>query len=183
MAVGREVSPLSGNTRVPRRVDNGEVRMRRVWIPAAILGVCAVGLAVADAMGADTVTVRTVTLNGKSEAILANAQGMTLYYFTKDTASSIACTGGCAKLWPPLLLTSAQPSGPASVVKGLTVFNGPDGRQVEYKGHPLYTYAGDKAPGDTSGNGLYHAWHVVPPTVAALSDPKAQTSQTANGGW
>src|SRR5216684_3354750 len=36
--------------------------------------------------------------------ILVNAKGMTLYVFAKDTKGKIACTGGCAKFWPPLLV-------------------------------------------------------------------------------
>ncbi|HKV00563.1 MAG TPA: hypothetical protein VJQ26_00480, partial [Ktedonobacteraceae bacterium] len=36
-----------------------------------------------------------VTVNGQSETILTNAQGMTLYYFTSDTATKAACTGAC----------------------------------------------------------------------------------------
>src|ERR1700730_11501324 len=48
-----------------------------------------------------------VTVNGKSEAILTNAQGMTLYYFTNDTVTNSACTGTCAGTWPPLLFTGS----------------------------------------------------------------------------
>ena len=36
-----------------------------------------------------------------------------------------------------------------------TVFTRPDGqRQSAYKGHPLYFFAGDAAPGDTTGRGV-----------------------------
>src|SRR6266568_8812451 len=47
------------------------------------------------------------TVNGQSVTILTNAQGMTLYYFKPDTAVTSACTGGCAHIWPPLILTGS----------------------------------------------------------------------------
>ena len=37
--------------------------------------------------------------------------------------------------------------------------------QATYDGHPLYTYIGDRAPGQDSGNNLNlngGLWHVVP---------------------
>jgi predicted lipoprotein with Yx(FWY)xxD motif len=62
---------------------------------------------VATPTTASTSTVQTaqVTVNGKALTILTDTQGRTLYYFTPDTAAMAACTGGCAKAWPPLLYT------------------------------------------------------------------------------
>lgn len=37
----------------------------------------------------------TATVNGTSQTILTNMQGMTLYYFKPDTATTAACTGEC----------------------------------------------------------------------------------------
>src|SRR5262245_2149434 len=37
--------------------------------------------------------------------ILANAQGRTLYIFTKDSNGTSACTDACAKAWPPATAT------------------------------------------------------------------------------
>ncbi|MEA2313103.1 MAG: hypothetical protein QOE28_3071, partial [Solirubrobacteraceae bacterium] len=40
-------------------------------------------------------------------------------------------------------------------------------RQVTYAGHPLYTFLGDSAPGQTNGQGLNAfgaTWHVVAPS-------------------
>jgi len=53
------------------------------------------------------IRVTTATVKGKAESILTNAQGMTLYYFTPDTATKTACTGKCAQNWPPLLATGS----------------------------------------------------------------------------
>src|SRR5690348_11689843 len=43
-----------------------------------------------------TVNVATATVPGKRERILTDAKGMALYYFTPDTPTKAACTGGCA---------------------------------------------------------------------------------------
>ena len=43
---------------------------------------------------------------------------------------------------------------------------GDGGAQVTYHGHPLYYYAGDRRPGDTTGQGLDQfgaRWFVVAP--------------------
>src|SRR6185312_13509685 len=39
------------------------------------------------------------TVGGKSVTILTDTKGMTLYYRTSDTATSV-CSGGCASAWP-----------------------------------------------------------------------------------
>jgi predicted lipoprotein with Yx(FWY)xxD motif len=57
----------------------------------------------------------------------------------------------CLKLWHPFLAPAdAQPDGWWEPI------GRPDGRkQWAYKGFALYTYAGDKAPGDHSGQAVY----------------------------
>jgi predicted lipoprotein with Yx(FWY)xxD motif len=107
------------------------------------------------------------TVGGASETILTNAQGMTLYYFDPDTASTIACTGSCAQLWPPLLEgDNSSLQAPAGVTGTISVLNGTNGKQVEYNGHPLYTYTGDSAPGQANGDGYNGKWHVATPSIA-----------------
>ena len=110
----------------------------------------------------------TATVKGKSETVLTNAQGMTLYYFTPDAPAKIACTSSCAQAWPPLLFkSSGSPAGDAPLSGKLTVVNGANGTQIEYNGHPLYTYSGDTTPGQTSGEGLFGKWFVCTPNLAA----------------
>jgi ABC-type Fe3+-hydroxamate transport system substrate-binding protein len=54
------------------------------------------------------ITVKTAskTVAGKSETILVDAKGMTLYYFTPDKGGTVTCTAACLEAWPPLLLPS-----------------------------------------------------------------------------
>ncbi len=96
-----------------------------------------------------------VTSNG----VLATPAGATLYTFDKDTANSgkSACNGPCAANWPPLAAQASDaPSGDYSIVTR------DDGsRQWAYKGWPLYTFAKDAKPGDTTGDGKGNVWHLV----------------------
>ena len=116
-----------------------------------------------------TVKTMTATVSGKSVTILTNAKGITLYYFTPDTKTSSACTGGCADNWPPLLATGSTPLTSAAPGK-LTVQKNVNGMQIQYNGHFLYAFVGDQAPGDTKGEGLASGkWHVVTTDLAELS--------------
>ena len=108
-----------------------------------------------------------VTVKGQSEMVLTNAQGMTLYYFTPDSATQSACTGACAQAWPPLLFAgSGGPTSSTSLSGKLSAQTDANGNQVEYNGHLLYTYSGDTAPGQTNGEGLLGKWFVATPTLA-----------------
>ena len=109
----------------------------------------------------------TATVNGKSEMILTDAQGKTLYYFKPDTATTSACTSSCADNWPPLLATGSSTPTSATPLPGkLTMQTTANGNQVEYNGHLLYTFAGDSGPGLTKGEGLFGKWFVVTPDLA-----------------
>ena len=111
-----------------------------------------------------------VTVNGKSETILTNAQGRTLYYFKSDTATKVACTGACARIWPPLLFTGTGLPTSATRLSGkLSVVTDANGKQIEYNGHPLYTYSLDTASGQTHGEGFKGVWFVVTPNLAVQS--------------
>jgi predicted lipoprotein with Yx(FWY)xxD motif len=104
----------------------------------------------------------TVTVNGTSKSVLTNSQGRTLYYRTSDAPPSTVCSGGCASAWPPLVLSgSSTPASATSLPGKLAIVADANGNQVEYNGHPLYTFSGDTGPGQTSGEGVGGIWHVV----------------------
>ena len=118
---------------------------------------------------ASTFTVMTAQamVNGKATTILINAQGRTLYYFTPDTASKTVCTGSCAQTWPPLLFTgTGKPTASTTLPGELEVYKNANGNQVIYNDHPLYSYSGDSAAGQTSGEGLFGKWFVATPDLA-----------------
>jgi predicted lipoprotein with Yx(FWY)xxD motif len=116
------------------------------------------------------VRLATATVKGKAVTILATPQGLTLYYFTPDSTTKTACTGGCPKIWPPLLFTgSGTPLGDSSLSGPLSVLNDANGNQMQYNGHLLYTYSGDTAAGETTGEGLFGKWFVCTPGLTALA--------------
>jgi predicted lipoprotein with Yx(FWY)xxD motif len=136
----------------------------------AVLALAACGQSASGSPGGSSTTtvvhVRSMTVGGKSVSALTNAQGMTLYYLTKDTTSSATCSGSCAKTWPPLLLLSGSPGSDTRLSGTLTFLNSANGRQVVYNGYPLYTYSGDSKPGDANGNGYGGIWFVATSDVA-----------------
>ena len=118
------------------------------------------------------------TVKGHSETILTNAERKTLYYFTADSATQSACSGSCAQMWPPLLSTgSGGPTSSTSLAGKLSVQMDTNGNQVEYNGHPLYTFSGDTAPGQTNGEGLFGMWFVATPNLAV------QGGGSTSGGY
>jgi predicted lipoprotein with Yx(FWY)xxD motif len=122
---------------------------------------------------------KTTTIGGA--AVLTNGKGFTLYWFAPDTSTKSNCNGSCATYWPPV-------KGPVTVGAGVTgklaTIKRSDGSvQATYNGHPLYTYVGDKAPGQAKGNGLNLSggvWHEVTVSGAAAAAPSGSAS--AGGG-
>jgi len=118
-----------------------------------------------------TLNVASAMIEGKSQPILVDVKGMSLYYLTSDTATTSACTGGCAGAWPPLLGVVA-PKTPASVTGKLAIIKTANGSQVSYNGHLLYRFGVDSKPGDVQGEGRHGpqngAWHVATPELKPL---------------
>jgi predicted lipoprotein with Yx(FWY)xxD motif len=138
--------------------------------------------------GAAAATV-TVVSKGSVGAVLSNAQGMTLYHYTADTPGVSTCTGGCATIWPPLLLPAGATTPVAGKgVDGLSTITRSDGSvQVTYDKEPLYTFSGDTSPTDAKGQGVGGTWFAVKSdsTGAPTASTKAPTATTAapSGGY
>ena len=120
----------------------------------------------------------TVTINGQSKTVLTNAKGLTLYYFTSDSATQSALSRNCLRVWPPLLFGgSGGPTSSTSLSGKLSVQTDVNGNQIEYNGHPLYTFSVDTARGQTNGEGLFGMWFVATPNLAV------QGSESTSGGY
>ena len=94
--------------------------------------------------------------------LLTNAKGLTLYWFAPDTSTKSVCYGSCAAYWPPVTGTPSAGLGVTGNLGTITRTNG--AAQATYDGRPLYTYIGDSAPGQDSGNNLNlngGLWHIV----------------------
>jgi len=87
--------------------------------------------------------------------VLVDANGRTLYLFEADKGAKSACDGACAAAWPPLVTKGKPTAGAGLTASKLGTTKRADGTTaLTYNGHPLYTYAGDTAAGQTSGQGL-----------------------------
>ena len=96
--------------------------------------------------------------------ILVDSKGMTLYMFTKDGADKSNCAGKCLEAWPPLIDTgnTTVAAGLDASLLGTTAL--PDGSMIVTYNHiPLYHWAADLKPGDTSGQDVNNVWFVVSP--------------------
>jgi predicted lipoprotein with Yx(FWY)xxD motif len=143
--------------------------MKKLSIPllASVLAVAACGSS-SNTTSSSTSTAKTpaktasaVAISAKSEpgvgVVLVDSQGHTLYQFLPDGGKKVTCTGGCAGVWPPVMLPSGAKPIASGGVKASLLSSDPDpsgGRVVTYGGWPLYTYVADSSPGSHSGQGL-----------------------------
>jgi len=94
---------------------------------------------------------------------LADGNGLSLYYFSRDTKNTSNCTEGCAVNWPPFHADTAK-IGAALAPDDFATITRTDGRlQTTYKSKPLYYFKNDKYPGDTFGQGLGGVWFLATP--------------------
>ncbi|HEX3189431.1 MAG TPA: hypothetical protein VHS30_06550 [Streptosporangiaceae bacterium] len=120
-----------------------------------------------------TVALKTETT--RAGMVLADNHGLTLYYYSADKRGSgkSVCTGGCATAWPPLAAPVKAPAG-VRLPGPLGIITRPGGlRQVTINGFPIYLYAGDKAPGQETGNGMAGSWHVIKIHATAAATGRA----------
>lgn len=93
--------------------------------------------------------------SNKLGKILVDSKGRALYLFVADRSTKSTCYGACAGAWPPLTTTGKPVAGTgvSASLLGTTKRTGGT-TEVTYAGHPLYYYAGDTGPGQTTGQGL-----------------------------
>ncbi|CDG85409.1 COG4315 family predicted lipoprotein [Janthinobacterium agaricidamnosum] len=93
----------------------------------------------------------------KTDGILVNSAGMTVYTFDKDVANSgkSVCNGACLTAWPAV-------AAPQDVKPPYSVVTRDDGsKQLAYHGKPLYLFVQDQKAGDRNGDNAKQLWHVV----------------------
>jgi predicted lipoprotein with Yx(FWY)xxD motif len=99
--------------------------------------------------------------------ILVDGRGRTVYVFANDKTNVSTCDGACAADWPPVPAPSPLPASPPGVPGALGTTARFDGTsQLTVAGHPLYTFSGDSAAGQTKGQGITlngGLWTVVSP--------------------
>lgn len=95
------------------------------------------------------------------KTVLTDTESRTLYGLSAEKHGGFICTGACQEAWHPLVIPAGvKPRGPVA----LGTRARPDGHiQVTFNGLPLYTFAGDKAPGEANGEGIRDVgtWHAI----------------------
>ena len=117
--------------------------------------------------------------------ILVDGRGRTVYVFANDKTNASTCDGACAADWPPVPAPSPPPAPPPGVSGALGTTARSDGtRQLTVAGHPVYTFSGDSAAGQTKGQGITlngGLWTVVSP--AGAPDPNAGAGGVHRHSW
>jgi predicted lipoprotein with Yx(FWY)xxD motif len=167
--------------------------MRKAFARAALLAALTVAVAACggdDDAGSGTAATAAPTTaaaqetNGATVAvassslgdILVDAEGRTLYAFTKDQGDQSACSGECATNWPALTGTATAGTGAqAGLLSTSMQANGSS--QVTYGGRPLYHFAGDTKPGDLNGQGVGNVWFAV------TADGELVKAKAGGGGY
>lgn len=111
-------------------------------------------------------------------SIVVDGAGMTVYMFDKDTQGSgeSSCAGDCLTAWPPVTTTGDAPTADGVTGELAAIPTADGARQVTVNGWPLYTYTGDAAPGDVTGQGVGGVWWVLTPAGERLADGGADGS-------
>jgi predicted lipoprotein with Yx(FWY)xxD motif len=117
--------------------------------------------------------------------IIVDGKGRTVYDFANDKTSASTCTGACAANWPFVPAPASLPASLPGVTGklGTTIRTG-GARQLTIAGHPVYTFAGDSAPGQTNGQGKVldgGLWTVVSPAGAPEANLAGAASQGPTG--
>jgi predicted lipoprotein with Yx(FWY)xxD motif len=133
--------------------------------------------------------VKTAANSKLGTTILVDDHGMTLYRLSGEQNGRFICAStGCLKVWHPLI--AAGSFGPGSTLGSLSTASRPGiGKQITYKGMPLYTFAQDKATGEANGQGIKDVgvWNAVTATASPASAPSApaapaQPAPSGGGG-
>lgn len=105
---------------------------------------------------------------GQSKAgqIVVADQGLSVYFFTKNTKDSgnSACTGACLTSWPPVTSTTATPTVNGVTGKIGTIPTADGKMQLTINGMPIYYYSKDQTAGDITGQGVGGVWYLVSPS-------------------
>lgn len=112
--------------------------------------------------------------------ILVDGEGMTLYLFTQDSPNTSVCFDDCLAAWP--ILEGEPTAGGEADDSLLGSFEREDGTvQATYKDWPLYYFAQDQAPGDTTGQAVKDVWWVLDTDGEAVMGTTSEDS--APGGY
>jgi predicted lipoprotein with Yx(FWY)xxD motif len=119
--------------------------------------------------------------------VLVDSQGHTLYTLTSEESGALTCTtaSGCTTYGPEIDMAAGQTSqaqAPAEASLLGTERGASGGQLVTYHGLPLYTFSGDTAAGQASGEGLTSfggTWYAISVSGILVKPAAAAPAPTA----
>ncbi len=126
------------------------------------------------------------TAKGSDGTYLTGASGRALYIWAGDTRDKSACSGACAKAWPPLTDSSMPKLTGGVKAPDVSLISRSGGvKQVAYNGRPLYYYAGDTGAGMTNGQGSDQfgaKWWLISPSGSRIGASSSSSSSSGSSG-
>lgn len=110
--------------------------------------------------------------------VVVDAQGRTVYLLTADSMNHSTCDAGCQQYWPPV--PTAHGSGVTAKIASTALPGG--GSTATVGGWPVYTYVGDQAPGDVTGEGVATyggIWYAISPSGKPVTKAGAASSSSS----
>jgi len=113
--------------------------------------------------------------------VLVDGKGYAIYAFVPDKHGPSACTGACARVWPPIRLTIEKVIDSSPVLDESLVSTEPDpenhlvgDRVVKFAGRVVHTYIRDSAPRRAAGQGVHSFgghWYLISPSGKLVTTP------------
>jgi uncharacterized surface protein with fasciclin (FAS1) repeats/predicted lipoprotein with Yx(FWY)xxD motif len=99
--------------------------------------------------------------------MFADANGRSLYYFSRDVNGDNNCSGGCANNWPIFYAEEINISNPAFDASLIGTIEVDGENQTTYNGWPLYYFANDEN-GSVNGDGVGSVWFAAKPDYSIM---------------
>ena len=168
------------------RTFRSGVKYRRLvsrgLVPAAVLAGSLGATSFAGAAQPKAV-VTTAKVTGLGTVLVASHR--VLYAKANDPKGHSTCTGGCATIWPPLIVSS-KAAHHLGHIAGLGTIKRSNGKlQVAIHGRALYFNAGDHSLSKANGQGFANTWFTVHAngsldrTTTSASAPMATVPSTS----
>jgi predicted lipoprotein with Yx(FWY)xxD motif len=124
-----------------------------------------------------------VSQNATWGPTLTLSNGDTLYRLSTDTNDHSHCTGKCATVWIPIVLSHGQKAAAGKGVGGLGSFaRTPGVRQVTLDGLPLYRLVGEKPGQVGSSVDTWGRWWSINPNHPRVAPTKLKSGGSGGSG-
>ncbi len=101
-------------------------------------------------------------------SILTDADGMSLYFFSRDSKGESVCVDGCKAAWPIFYADNLTLDAGLEAADFGEITRADGDKQTTYKGWPLYYFASDNTAGDTNGDKVGNNWYIAKPDYSLM---------------